>query len=121
MAKQTVTDWLEELRQRSEPNFLIVQAVRALTKKTFPDLAEEVKYGGVLFSTGGTSFGGVFSYTSHVSVEFSHGAKIRDEWRHLEGAGKGRRHLKLTSVQDLETKKLDLYLPLALHASEENT
>ena len=119
MAKQTVAMMLEELQKTHEGNFGIVEAVRALAKQTFPDLVEEVKYGGILFASG-ASFGGVFSYTSHVSVEFSYGAKIRDEWGFLEGAGKGRRHVKLRSKEDIEPKKLALYLPLAHQAAEDN-
>lgn len=120
MPKQTVPNWLEELEKLNPVNFEIVQAVRAVVKKTFPDLVEEVKYGGILFASG-TSFGGVFSYTSHVSVEFGHGARIRDEWGFLEGSGKGRRHLKLTSKEDIRSRKLALYLPLALQAAEDNS
>lgn len=120
MPKQTVPMLLEELKQANPGNFEIVEAVRVLVKKKFPDLGEEVKYGGILF-TSGTSFGGVFAYTSHVSVEFSFGAKIRDEWGHLVGSGKGRRHLKLVSKEDIKTKKLAEYLPLALQAAEDNS
>lgn len=119
MARQSVPSLLEDLQKSNEGNFGIVEAVRALAREVFPDLAEEVKYGGILFASG-ASFGGVFSYTSHVSVEFSHGAKIRDEWGFLEGVGKGRRHIKLMSKEDIETKKLAQYLLLAHQAAEDN-
>ncbi len=65
----------------------------------------------------GHQFCGVFAYKEHVSVEFGHGARISDELGYLEDSGKGRRHLKLKSVQDIQVKKLAQYLPLALRAA----
>jgi len=66
------------------------------------------------------SFCGVFAYQGHVSVEFGQGARISDPFGHLEGAGKGRRHLKLGSIDDLVNKQLAQYLPLALEAARAN-
>ncbi|HFU77490.1 MAG TPA: DUF1801 domain-containing protein [Epsilonproteobacteria bacterium] len=97
----------------------MVEAVRALVKSSFPDTLEEVKYGGILFSSG-VQFCGVFAYKEHVSVEFSMGAKIADTYGFLEGRGKGRRHLKLFTEIDLDEKRLAYYLPLALEAVKEN-
>ena len=94
----------------------IVQAVRELVQQLYPGVREEVKYGGILF-TAGVQFGGVFAYRAHVSVEFGHGAHIVDSIGLLEGAGKGRRHLKLRSVDDIAAKQLATYLPLAHQAA----
>jgi hypothetical protein len=116
MATKSVQTLLEDIRHVSEKNYEIVEAVRDLVKKTCKPSAEEVKYGGILFACG-VQFCGVFAYKEHVTVEFGHCAKIKDELGHLEGAGKGRRHLKLRSVHDIQAKKLALYLPLALKAA----
>ena len=78
-----------------------------------------MKYGGILFSCG-TQFCGVFAYKEHVSVEFGQGAKIKDSFGFLEGAGKGRRHIKLATPEDIRTKKLAEYLLLALEATKRN-
>jgi len=83
---------------------------------TIPSVTEEVKYGGILFSSG-VQFCGVFAYKQHVSVESGSGAKIQDPLGHLEGSGKGRRHIKLHSVKDIKAKALAHYLPLALEAA----
>lgn len=61
MTKKSVQALLEDISLVSEQNFEIVEAVRALVKKTFETVSEEVKYGGILF-TSGVQFGGVFSY-----------------------------------------------------------
>ncbi|MDI4633393.1 DUF1801 domain-containing protein [Pelomonas sp. V22] len=116
MATKSVQSLLEDIRLLGEGQYEIVTAVRALVRKEFPQVAEEVKYGGILFASE-VQFCGVFAYKEHVSVEFGRGASICDEFGHLEGAGKGRRHLKLRSQADIKSKHLAQYLPLALEAS----
>jgi hypothetical protein len=119
MTKKTVQDLLEDIRLVSEQNFEIVEAVRALVKNTFESTSEEVKYGGILF-TSGVQFGGVFAYKAYVTVEFGNGAKIIDPFGFLEGTGKGRRHVKLLSVSQIQEKKLTHYLSLALQAAKQD-
>lgn len=116
MASKSVATLLEDIRLLNEELYEITDAVRSLVKKRFKPFAEEVKYGGILFSSG-VQFCGVFAYKEHVSVEFGHGASIDDPFGHLEGSGKGRRHLKLRSLADIEGKRLAQYLPLALKAA----
>ena len=116
MATKSVQALVEDIRLVSETNYEIVEAVRALVKRSFKSVAEEVKYGGILFSCQ-VQFCGVFSYKEHVAVEFGSGAKIKDHPGLLEGSGKGRRHLKLMSVQDIKNKRLAEYLPLAHSAA----
>jgi hypothetical protein len=116
MATTSVESLLADIRLLGASQFDIVEAVRALVKKGFKPVDEEVKYGGILFSSG-VPFCGVFAYKEHVSVEFGKGASIRDVYGHLEGAGKGRRHLKLRSIDDVGDKQLAQYLPLALQAA----
>lgn len=118
MATKSVQTLLEDIRLVSEDRYAVVEAVRDLVKKTFKTVSEEVKYGGILFASD-IPFCGVFAYKEHVSVEFSCGARIRDTMGHLEGAGKGRRHIKLMSLDDINRKKLAEYLPLALAAAKD--
>lgn len=113
----TVQALVRDFRLLGEAQFQIVEEVRSLVKKTIQPLTEEVKYGGLVF-TSGVQFGGVFAYKAHVSVEFSHGASIKDSAGLLEGAGKGRRHIKLRTVSDILDKKLADYLPLAFEAAK---
>jgi hypothetical protein len=113
---KTVDALLQDIRLLGEDQFQVVQAVRALVARTLGPVVEEVKYGGILF-TSGVPFGGVFAYKGHVSMEFSHGAAIQDTLGFLEGGGKGRRHVKLQRVGDVSAKKLATYLPLALAAA----
>lgn len=95
----------------------LVDSVRSLVQHTGTGITEEVKYGGIVFAAQ-VQFCGVFAYREHVSLEFSHGAKIPDPLGHLEGAGKGRRHIKLRSLPDIDAKNLAYYLPLGLEAAK---
>ncbi|MGJ7543924.1 DUF1801 domain-containing protein [Variovorax sp. LT1R16] len=115
---KSVEALVEDIRLVSEERYETVQAVRTLIGKLVEPLSEEVKYGGILFSSG-EQFGGVFAYRDHVSVEFSMGAAIIDPFAHLEGGGKLRRHLKLTSPADIESKRLVEYVPLAVKAAND--
>ena len=116
MAIKSVQTLLEDISLLGAGQFEIVEAVRALVMKNFKAVEEDVKYGGILFSSG-IQFCGVFAYKEHVSVEFGSGALIADTFGHLEGSGKGRRHIKLKSIADIKTKELAQYLPLALKAA----
>ncbi len=116
MATKSVQALLDDILFLGNEQYSTVEPVRTLVKKTVPNVSEEVKYGGILFSSN-VQFCGVFAYKQHVSVEFGSGAKISDALGHLEGAGKGRRHLKLHSAKDIKAKELAHYLPLALKAA----
>lgn len=118
MSARSVESLVQDIHLLGEKQYQLIQAVRALVSKTFKTCTEEVKYGGILFSVEGVQFGGVFAYKEHVSVEFSRGADIADPFGHLQGAGKGRRHLKLRAVEDIEFQKLASYLLLALEAAK---
>jgi hypothetical protein len=117
MAAKSVQSLVEDIRLLSDNGYTLVQAVRSLVKQTLANVQEEVKYGGILFASDGIGFGGVFAHKQHVSIEFGHGAAIADPYGHLEGAGKGRRHLKLRTVEDIEGKQVAGYLKLAVRAA----
>ncbi len=110
---------LEDIRLLSATNFEIVQAVRALAREVLGDVSEEVKYGGIVFSSP-RAFGGVFAYKEHVTLELSRGADIDDALGWLEGAGKKRRHIKLTSLAQIAEKRLAEYLVLGRQATEKS-
>lgn len=117
MPPKSIDGLLQEIRLASEEQYQVTDAVRNLVKSTFPQVSEEIKYGGILF-TSTVQFCGVFAYTDHVSLEFGHGAKIKDPFGQLEGSGRLRRHLKIRSVAQIESKYLAEYLQLALHAAK---
>lgn len=111
--KHLLEDWQINNPALSE----IAHSVRTRILQLADTVDEEVKYGGILFAAP-IPFCGIFVYKQHVSVEFSHGAKIVDPHGLLEGKGKGRRHLKLHTLEDTENKHLTDYLRLAKNAAE---
>ncbi|ABM24930.1 hypothetical protein Sputw3181_2102 [Shewanella sp. W3-18-1] len=89
----------------------------AVAQQAAIPVTEEIKYGGILFSTT-KPFCGIFAYQQHVSLEFSAGASFQDAYSLLEGKGKFRRHIKILSNGDISNetlqKKLTDYIWQAL-------
>ncbi|MEX1212639.1 MAG: DUF1801 domain-containing protein [Balneolaceae bacterium] len=107
-------DFLDKLERLSPDKLHLVEAIRSLFMSVSSDLEESIKYGGIVYSREGSLLGGIFTYTHHVSVEFSNGAQLSDPKGVLEGKGTYRRHIKLTKMSDLDDKKLSHYVTEAL-------
>ncbi len=103
---------LEDLRITHPDLHAIVQAVRSLAHDATPQCAERVMYGGILFAAP-EQYCGVFAYSAHVSVEFGKGAELDDPHGVLEGNGKFRRHIKLSTPDDIASKHLKHYIAQA--------
>lgn len=82
-----------------------------------PDAGSRGMYGGTMFELElgdpHTAICGHFVYKNHISLEFSHGARLVDTAGVLEGGGKSRRHLKLRDLSDLDEKKVRGFLVAA--------
>lgn len=116
MTEDRVNQLLQDIQQRHPEQHSVLQGARALVLALGPDVREEVKYGGILFSAP-QPFCGLFAYTRHVSLEFGDGAQLPDAFKVLEGAGKQRRHIKLHTPGDLTAKQVPHYLGLACSLS----
>ena len=116
MPTERISKLLEDLRLLDPERYELVQALRKIILALDPSISEEVKYGGILFSAG-QPFCGIFAYSKHVSLEFGAGASLPDKFKVLEGEGKLRRHIKLSSAHDIAAKHVREYLVLALKAS----
>lgn len=117
MAVKTVQAWLDDIRLLYPERHALVTAIHERIIDAAPRATVEVKYGGLLFGSP-MPFCGIFVHRAHVSVEFSHGALIEDSAGLLQGAGKYRRHLKLTSTGDVDEKRLADHVLLALAAAD---
>jgi hypothetical protein len=95
----------------------IASVLHRLIEDTVPELVPRPMYGGTIFErTAGvpsSAVFGVFQRKDHVSLEFSLGAAIKDPAAFLEGTGRHRRHLKLRSMEDLESKSVPEFLKAA--------
>lgn len=115
-AADRVAQLLEDLRAHDADRYTLVQTLRGTVLGLDASVTEEVKYGGILFSAA-RPFCGIFSYAKDVSLEFSEGAALPDPHGVLEGQGKGRRHIKLATVQDIAAKHVAEYMKPALQAA----
>ena len=119
-SSQTNAEKIEHLlygiRKQDEARYLLVDRLRKIVLASHASIKEEVKYGGILFSAG-PPLCGIFSYPSHVSLEFGRGAELPDKHQVLEGEGKNRRHIKLEGPQDLFKKNIREYVLLVLAAA----
>lgn len=98
----------------------IDEAVRLIVEDLAPDAHYQSKYGGDVIYPDPDSkdfVSGIFAYTEHVSLEFSHGALFNDPNSHLEGKGKERRHLKLRDRSDVDAKDAQSFLEQAFKGS----
>ena len=93
-------------------------ALREIIDQIAPDAFYLPKYGGELFAPfpgdEKVCVGGIFVYTRHLTLEFTHGAELDDPYGLLEGKAKYRRHLKLRTVEEVTAKKVRFYLEQAL-------
>lgn len=103
---------LEDLRLHRGALLPIVLRLRAMALASGPQIAEEVKYGGILFASR-RGFCGVFPYQNHVTLEFSEGSQLLDPYGVLAGKGKYRRHIRITAEEDIEAKRVAEYLHAA--------
>jgi len=95
----------------------IIERLKAAILTVEPGAAFVEKYGGlVVESVAGqpkSQFCGIFAYTDHVSLEFTHGAQLNDPDRILEGSGKHRRHIKINRLSDIQEKRCEAFLSQA--------
>lgn len=116
MMDKRIEAFLADIGDRGATQFAIVTRLRAIVLASGPDISEEIKYGGLLFSAT-KPFCGIFPYSAHVTLELSEGAALPDARGVLMGKGKGRRHIKLMSLSDIEEKHAATYVELALRAA----
>ncbi len=116
MSDPKVEQLIHDLQLTHPDLHAIVQAARTLVHSVAPEVTERVMYGGILFAAP-QQFCGVFAYSAHVTMEFGQGAELKDPHRVLEGSGKFRRHIKLQTLADLESKHLRDYIAQALRLS----
>lgn len=105
-----VQEFLDDLQTSSPQRFEIVSTIRELFSATTPPLEEGFKYGGITYSFSGDLVGGIYVYKEHLSIEFSNGAHFPDPHNVLEGGGKGRRHIKIRELKDIEEKSVSFYI-----------
>ena len=101
--------FIDNIKILDSTKYQILSKLREVVFNNYPKVRERIMYGGIMFSLN-EDFGGVFVYENHISFEFSNGYRFSDTENLLEGKGKYRRHLKLKSLDDIKTKKVDYFV-----------
>ncbi len=84
----------------------IALGLKKATLKTFPKSEVRLRWGKPAFIVEGKHLASICPYSSHVNLEFWQGAKLKSEY--LEGTGKGLRHIKFRSKQDIKDKEAEI-------------
>jgi len=104
-----VQNFLSDIEIVDKEKLLILQELRKSVFNFFPDVTEEIKYGGIVFINDDL-FSGIFIRKNHVSFEFVNGIEMNDPNKLLEGNGKLRRHLKIRSLEDIKDKEVQFFV-----------
>ncbi len=115
-----IDNFLHDIQSLSEEKFTLLVSIRKIFNEAHAGLVEDIKYGGLVFSLSNTLVGGIYVYDKHLSIEFSHGAKLSDLDHILEGKGKKRRHIKIYSMSDISEKKVEYFVRQALEQNANN-
>ncbi len=104
------------------PDFqtLLTDWMIAAVARHAPQAGSRPMYGGLVFErelgVPKTCVCGIYAYSEHISIEFTHGAALADPMGVLEGGGKARRHIKLRSMGDILAKDVEGYIARAFAA-----
>ena len=115
-----VDDFLEDIQFQSPEISKILISIRTMFHDANSGLAEDIKYGGLVFTLSNTLIGGIFVYAKHISIEFSFGAEFPGPDKILEGKGKKRRHIKIHAIQDIEKKKVENFVRIAVNLDQQS-
>ena len=97
--EKTVDSWMFEL----EPGLrTIARTLRKLILMTVPNLSESIKWGNPCYERGGRVCY-LAATDKYVSLGFFKGTRLSDPAGRIEGTGKKMRHVKVRSLEDIET------------------
>ena len=109
-----VRQFLEDLKVIDHEKYKILIEIREIILNTFPETGEKIMYGGIIFFLNDEMFSGLFAHKNHISLEFSKGFLMKDPNGQLEGSGKYRRHLKITSRKAIVNKDVAYFVKQSL-------
>lgn len=111
-ADHKVQAFIDGISVTDSEKYECLQELRQIVFSCYPDVKERMMYGGIMLSLE-EDFSGIFVYKHHISMEFGKGSTFTDPNQYLEGGGKHRRHLKFSSLKDIEEKNPAYYLKQA--------
>jgi hypothetical protein len=98
----SVSEYIDLL---STPQKDIAAQLRALIRTHYPRLGEDIKWYVPVYSLGTVPIVSIEGFKAHVNLKFFEVARLQDWEGILEGTGKGVRHVKFRSTEDVEEGK----------------
>lgn len=105
-----IKKFIEDLEIVDGNKAAIVKDLYELFYQVSKDLSEKFIYGGIGMYLGDQLIGGIYVSNKHVSLVFSRGNELTDEYSVLLGEGKWRRHITLESVDEIKRKNCRDYI-----------
>ena len=98
-----VTEYIAAL---PSPQKEICQSVRELILSNFPKITEEYKWNFPAYYYNGKRICITGGFKQHANLELFYGAHLHDSKGRIAGVGKNTRHIKIRSLEDIDTDYL---------------
>lgn len=90
----------------------IVVSLRTLVKDSCPGIRETIKWNVPTYS-GSSMVCSIMAHKNHVNLQIFKGAQIKDAGL-LDGTGKNMRHLKISTIEEINASRLKKVLQQAV-------
>jgi len=104
----------EYLKLLGHPQKDVAARLRAIVRTHYPQLGEDVKWHVPVYSLGTTPIVSIEGFKAHVNLKFFKGAELEDREAILEGTGRGVRHAKFRTPEDVDEGKIQALIDQAL-------
>lgn len=103
MTNSDTQQWLDSLPENQQSLLL---RLREMVRASHDDIVEEFKWSRPCYSINGELFCYLHAAKNHVTIGFHKGVELSDPQQLLEGEGKGMRHIKVRSADDVHEKAI---------------
>lgn len=93
----------EYINRQPSPQKEICAALRALVKKTFPGVKEEMKWGVPAFA-GGNYY--IVALKEHVNLGFTLKGLTKEDEKLFDGGGKTMKHIQIATLDEIDEKRI---------------
>ena len=96
---KTLEEILSKLSSKQKE---IAEKVRAIINSVLPDVVEMVRRGKITYVLNGKDFASISLYKAHVDLDLVAGTKVGSDLLKGRGTGKDVRHIKITTMKNIE-------------------
>ena len=114
MTENTVDAYISSLNDKQAE---IVSSVRQIVLKAAPDAEEAIKWAQPVYSSNGP-FAYIKAFKNSVNFGFWRGVDLKDPKDLLQGSGDKMRHVKLTSLEDIDTAAFSDFINQAMQLNQ---